>query len=309
VPETVARRTVPSEAVARDDGAPTEDPTAALAAAAAGWSILVTPSRSGADNMAIDHALMYRAARTGMGVLRIYAWREPTLSFGRHEMANGVYSRAAIQAAGLSVVRRPTGGRAVLHDDEITYSVTAPLAPDGGPNPAPLRARKARARALYAGINYVLRDGLRRLGVAAELAARRPAGTGTTVGAAGPCFDAASEGELVVGGRKLVGSAQWREAGAVLQHGSMLIADHRSRLLALAPALARTVAPPAGLREVLGRVPTPAEVSTALGAALDAALETAGAPRATPLSLDPQTDAMVVALRTRYEDAAWTWRR
>jgi lipoate-protein ligase A len=313
VPETLARRADPVGSPARSEAPTIERPSGALVVATSRWAVLLTPPLSGVHNMAIDHALMRRAARTGEGVLRIYSWQVPTLSFGRHEIAAGVYSREAIQAAGLAVVRRPTGGRAVLHDDEITYGVTAPLVPDGDPGLAPGGARRARARALYTAINHVLLDGLRRLGVAGALVSRgaiRPAAV------AGPCFDTASDGEVVVGGRKLVGSAQWREDGAVLQHGSMLIADHRARLAALAPTLAPPVASPiapaapaATLRELLGRAPSPAEVATALTGALDDALAAAGAPRTRVLSIDPDTEAMAVALRGRYEDDGWTWRR
>ncbi len=270
--------------------------------------MLVTPPLPGASNMAIDHALMHRAARTGEAVLRIYTWQEPTLSFGRHEVARGVYERTAIAAAGLAVVRRPTGGRAVLHDDEITYSVTAPLLSDDHAT-APGGARRARARALYAAINHLLLQGLARLGVAAQLASGDAAARPRSLGA-GPCFDTASDGELVVAGRKLVGSAQWREEGAVLQHGSMLIADHRSRLAALSPRSATAAGiPAAALRDLLHRVPTPANVAVAFTAALDDALAAADAPAARIMSSGPDIAAMTEELRGRYEDDAWTWRR
>jgi lipoyl(octanoyl) transferase len=270
--------------------------------------VLVTPPLPGADNMALDHALMRRAARTGEAVLRIYAWREPTLSFGRHEVARGVYDRAAISAAGLAVVRRPTGGRAVLHDDEITYSVTAPL-PAHDHAAAPGVARRAHARALYTAINHLLLQGLAQLGVAAQLASGDAIAGPRSLGA-GPCFDTASDGELVVGGRKLVGSAQWREEGAVLQHGSMLIASHRSRLAALSPGSALSgQTPAAGLRDLLHQVPAPADVAVAFAAVLNDALAAAGAPAARLMSPGPETAAMTEELRGRYEDDSWTWRR
>ena len=288
---------------------PPAHPLATLAAVTTRWAVLVTPPLPGADNMALDHALMVRATRTGEAVLRIYTWRHPTLSFGRHETAIGAYDPAAIAAAGLSVVRRPTGGRAVLHDDEITYSVTAPLSTE--------QPRRAHARALYAAINALLLDGLARLGVSAELAARDP-GTSTprSLGT-GPCFDTASDGEVVVAGQKLVGSAQWREDGAVLQHGSMLISGHRARLAALSAqrvpsaAIPATVmpAPAAALRDLLPHVPAPADVALALGAVLDDALTDAGAPAARIMFPGPETASMTASMRSRYEDDAWTWRR
>jgi lipoyl(octanoyl) transferase len=279
------------------------------------WAILVTPPLPGADNMALDHALMLRAARTGEATLRIYTWRTPTLSFGRHEAAITMYDRAAIEAEGLSVVRRPTGGRAVLHDDEITYSVTAPLSaghPGSSSGSAPRVVRRAHARAIYTAINHLLLQGLARLGVAAQIASGDSGTDGPRPLLTGPCFDAASDGELVVGGRKLIGSAQWREDGAVLQHGSMLISGHRARLAALSarslpiPALP---SPAAALRELLPRVPSPVEVAAAFAAVLDDALAAAGAPAARVMSPGDETDAMTAAMRDRYEDETWTWRR
>ncbi len=307
-----ARRIGPQGSPARD-AVPARDsgsagPLSPLAATTPRWAVLVTPPLPGASNMALDHALMHRAVRTGEAVLRIYTWEVPTLSFGRHEVALGVYDRAAISAAGLAVVRRPTGGRAVLHDDEITYSVTAPLRPDHHAA-GPAGARRARARALYAAINHLLLRGLARLGVTAQLSSGDATARPRSLGA-GPCFDTASDGELVVAGRKLVGSAQWREDGAVLQHGSILIADHRARLAALSPesaAAART--PAAALRDLLHRVPSPADVAVAFAAVLDDALAAAGAPAARLMSSGPETAAMTEELRGRYEDDAWTWRR
>jgi lipoate-protein ligase A len=296
-------------------GAPPGTWLALLAQVTPRWAILVTPPLPGADNMALDHALMLRGARTGEATLRIYTWRTPTLSFGRHEAAIGMYDRAAIEAEGLSVVRRPTGGRAVLHDDEITYSVTAPLSaelPGSSQGSAPGVARRAHARALYTAINHLLLQGLARLGVTAELASGESAAARPRSLGMGPCFDAASDGELVVGGRKLIGSAQWREDGAVLQHGSMLISGHRARLAALSarglpvPALP---SPTAALRELLPRVPSAGEVAAAFAAVLNDALASAGAPAARVMSPGDETDAMTAAMRDRYEDEAWTWRR
>src|SRR5690606_669373 len=104
---------------------------------------------------------------------------------------------------------RPTGGREVLHDRELTYAVVVPLRAFGG------------LRALHRLVNGALVEALRSLGVAADLAppdgrALRPD--------AGPCFGGPAEGEVTVGGRKLIGSAQVRVGGAVLQHGSLRLA-------------------------------------------------------------------------------------
>src|SRR5215210_3033560 len=103
------------------------------------WRVLLVAPRSGAENMARDSALQARAARTGETVFSIYSWARPTLSFGRHQPAAGLYDVDKIRSAHVDVVRRPTGGRAILHDHEVTYSVTAPAT-----DAEPLRATYVR---------------------------------------------------------------------------------------------------------------------------------------------------------------------
>jgi lipoyl(octanoyl) transferase len=167
--------------------------------------------RAGWLNMAIDHALLERAG-AGESWLRLYAWSPACLSFGRHEPAARRYDRERIAALGLDVVRRPTGGRAVWHAGELTYVIAAPAAALG------------TLREAYTEIHRVIRDALRALGAAAELAPSN----GSTPVDAGACFAAPAGGEVMVGGRKVAGSAQLREAGALLQHGSILLADDQA---------------------------------------------------------------------------------
>ena len=244
--------------------------------------------------MALDHALLRRAAISGDAVLRVYSWRAPTLSFGRHQPARGLYDPEAIRDAGMDIVRRPTGGRAVLHHREVTYSVTAPIPPTTSSE------RGIPAGNVYEAINALLVDALCALGIAASLAPpgtlRRLDGdeathTVTPRPSAHPCFDVATEGEVVVGGRKLVGSAQWRDPGAVLQHGSILIADDQTRLASLSRS--RIVpAPVATVADLLGREPTIAEVARVLRKALDDALRRAGAEGARDYADDGTTAAV-----------------
>jgi len=254
------------------------------------WRLLLSDPLDGPSNMALDDALMARARRTGEAVLRTYAWSTPTLSFGRNQRALGFYDAAMLAAACVEVVRRPTGGRALLHQHEVTYSVTAPVAAaDGG-------------KRLYARINGMLASALSTLGVQVEIAAptaRTPAPAGL------PCFAEPAAGELVHDGRKLVGSAQYHEDGAVLQHGSILIDDDQSRLPALMTARPAAVRSPATLRAVLGRAPSVAEVS----AALAGSLSQLGPVDARPLMLDPGTRDEMDRRIAHYRDPAWTWRR
>ena len=254
------------------------------------WRLLLSPPLDGPDNMALDEALMARAARTGEMVLRTYTWSTPTLSLGRNQRARGVYDDERVRAAGVAMVRRPTGGRALLHHREITYSVTAPVDAD-----------ESVAR-VYARINALLVNALAALGVPVRIAAPAgPISPPTDL----PCFAEPAAGELAHEGRKLVGSAQWREGGALLQHGSILADDDQVRIPPLMRVPSRAAPPPATLRELLGRVPTAAEVHDAIGGAIAAQ---AGAPPA-PLELDAETRRHAEQLAHRYRDAAWTWRR
>lgn len=254
------------------------------------WRLIVTPPASGAENMALDEALMQRAEQTGEWVLRVYSWASPTISLGRNQTARGKYDVERVRARGLEIVRRPTGGRAILHDREITYSVTAPVSQAGD------------LRTSYARINRLLVAALAHLGVAATLAA--PSGRAPSPGMA-PCFDEPSVGELTVDGRKLAGSAQWRHEGALLQHGSILVEDDQSLLAELAVHPAERIPSPATLEALLGRVPSPDD----LAAALASAVREHEDPSAAPLQLDDEIGTCASALSVRYLDDAWTWRR
>ena len=168
--------------------------------------------------MALDHALAL-VLPPGEAVLRLYAWEAPTASFGRNEPAVGRYAREEAEARGVEFVRRPTGGRVVLHDAEVTYTVVAPQGALGGP------------RLAYRRINEALGAALRALGASVGLSDA----TGVPALDAGPCFQEPAEGEVVARGRKLVGSAQARIDGALLQHGSILLGDSQAVLDELRP--------------------------------------------------------------------------
>jgi lipoate-protein ligase A len=253
--------------------------------------LAVFPAADGPVNFARDEAMMARARATGETVVRIYAWDRPVVSFGRNERVVGRFSAERIEANGLQAVRRPTGGRALLHRRELTYAVAG-------------RARDEQTlRGTYAAIHQLLAAALRLLGVDTALA--------DTAAAAAPdgatCFALPTRGELVVDTRKLVASAQWREAGAYLQHGSVLIDNDHPLLDAITERDVRLppVPPPATLRELLGRSPGTQELAAALAAALVA-------DGAEPRRIDSHAllDERVLEARQRhYRDATWTWRR
>lgn len=251
------------------------------------WRFLDSGAFDGAEQMALDAGLMDRARDTGEAVLRVYEWARPTLSFGRHESALGQFAPEVLEREDVGAVRRPTGGRVLLHDHEVTYSVTAPA-----PGAEPWRES-------YRGINAILIAALDRLGVAVAEAPpspmRRPGGA--------PCFAEPAAGELVVEGRKLVGSAQFRERGALLQHGSILLDDDQPRIAALASRPLTPALPAATLCACLGRTVAYAEVRDALLAALAGV---AGAPAA--LGAD-EAARFAAPHRARYASPGWTWRR
>ncbi len=160
--------------------------------------------------MSIDNALLRSAQEGGADAfLRLYRWDPPCLSFGRNEPATTRYDIDQIRELGLDAVRRPTGGRAVWHEDELTYAVAAPSETFGS------------LRESYVAIHEMLVAALGRLGVEATLADRRSGRAPRP--SAGACFALPVGGEIVVAGRKLVGSAQIRTGKAFLQHGSVLL--------------------------------------------------------------------------------------
>ena len=249
------------------------------------WRLLLSPPAKGVENMACDAALMDRARATGEAVLRVYSWSEPTLSFGRNQRT-ARYDREKLASSGLSVVRRPTGGRAILHYREITYSVTAPVSPADS------------VTADYCYINELLQRALRILGVDAEIA---PRGARAVPPDANPCFASASPGEIIVASRKLIGSAQYREDGALLQHGSILVSDDQAQIARLTGG--PPAEQPATLTEVLGRAPQPVELMESLAAAL-------GAVGIEPAVLEEQELSDAVTRHVpAFADPQWTWRR
>jgi len=174
------------------------------------WRLLETGWSDGATNMAVDEAIMLAVAAGKVPpTLRFYGWSPPCVSIGYAQDLRSEVDLDACRRSGYTWVRRPTGGRAVLHIDELTYSVIAPL---GEPRVAGdiLTSYRRLSRGLVAGLN--------RLGcqaIQAEPESRR----GGSESAA--CFEVPSPYEILVSGAKLVGSAQARRRRVVLQHGAL----------------------------------------------------------------------------------------
>lgn len=241
--------------------------------------------------MAVDEALA-RCRRPGEATLRIYRWIRPTLSLGRNQPARGRYDPHALRSLGVDAVRRPTGGREVLHDRELTYAVVVPVAGPGS------------LRAVYRQVNEALVEALAALGVRgglAEPAARTPHLD------AGACFGGPARGEVVADGRKLAGSAQVRLGSTLLQHGSLLLDRSPVRLASLAdPGHGSRGEEGVTLRELLGMTISFDRVASTVEAAVAGSF---GGSWTRVSGLDPEEEARARSLLPAYLDPDRTWAR
>ncbi len=245
------------------------------------WHLIVEPDgRSGAQNMAIDEALLLEADRAGTAFLRLYRFSPACLSFGRNEPALERFDRPAIERLGLDVVRRPTGGRAVWHDHELTYAVAAPVAAFGS------------LRDSYRSIHARLAIALHQLGIPATLAPDR---NGRVALGPGACFSAPVGGEVVVAGKKVIGSAQVRRGTALLQHGSILLNGSQDRIEAISRQ-PTAISGATTLSGILGQPVGFEEVAQAVAAAWDGAF----------ISTVPYYP---LPSPTVFSEPDWTWRR
>lgn len=249
------------------------------------WRVVDGYELDGAYNMAVDEALLESVIQGGQPAVRFYTWSPPTLSLGVNQPV-GEIDPVACRERGFGLVRRITGGRAVLHQHELTYSV---VAPENDPRVS------GGVLESYRKISVALVEGLCSLGADVELSPydrelisslrRRTTDHGrqemeSAHGAV--CFDAASAYELTANGKKLVGSAQARRGGAILQHGSILLdvdweawasvfsyASEAGRERALRKLPTRMTS----LKQELGRDISPVEVAGALKVAFERTLE------------------------------------
>ncbi len=288
------------------------------------WRLLCSAPADGATNMAVDEAIL-RVVAAGLAppTLRLYAWEPACLSLGRAQPLSDVELQA-LRAGGFDLVRRPTGGRGILHVDELTYSVVAPQE-----EPRVAGSIVESYRRLSAG----LVRGLGRLGIANisaarrtdPLLARRAGGTapplvggaggdapplvGGAGGGQGPvCFEVPSDYEITVGGRKLVGSAQMRARGTVLQHGALPLCGDITRicpLLTSRPDPARVRARATTVEEALGWLVTWDKAAGAVAVGFAEALNL----RLEPGTLTDEERAWAEKLRAeKYATEKWTRR-
>jgi lipoyl(octanoyl) transferase len=209
------------------------------------FRLIVHPRMEGRLDMAIDEAIAEAVgAGTSCAVVRLYGFAPPTLSLGRFQKIKSSYSPEQLARDGVTLVRRPTGGHAVLHDSELTYAVALPKGEVG-----PLFGG-ARKRDVYLFIARILIAGLANLGIAGAVSSSQKGDLHNP-----DCFGSTGEYEISgKGGRKLIGSAQMTTRHAILQHGSIPMANPGNRVgrYLMAGETMETL-PPSCLNEELGR--------------------------------------------------------
>ncbi len=270
------------------------------------WRLLRSEPCRGAGNMAIDEAI-FRARADGVAppTLRLYAWQPPAVSLGRFQDLDDRIDLAAIRARGYELVRRPTGGRAILHADEITYSVVV--------REGDIRGGDALMTS-YREISRGIEAGLGLLGVQAVMGGQGDGRTDRRDSLPTICFATAARCDLVAGGRKVVGSAQTRSRGTILQHGSIPLTINLDDLLAVLPGrrnedaeqrrkkLSRAAC---GVAELVGRPVGFGEVAAAICLGFQASLGVELAEG----DLTPAEEVWAEELTaTKYGTAEWTER-
>lgn len=241
--------------------------------------------RNAAAQMATDAAMLDLAAE-GACILRLYQWERDTVSLGANEAANAHWDQAALARDGVPVVRRPTGGRAVWHAaDDLTYAWSGPVAAVGG------------VREGYALLHRILAEAIASLGAAPVLASRPASLPGLAPGA---CFDVPVGGEVLVDGRKAIGSAQLVRQEALLQHGAIARTDRGEALARY--RLGGSVPPRTGTP--CGALPSARHLREVVLAAWRAR----GA-REAPPELISRIEAVTLHHAAHHADPAWTWRR
>jgi len=177
------------------------------------WRLLRDGAASGTWNMAVDEAMLL--SYDGTPTLRFYDWKPACLSLGRFQQWSPDWDTPEFAAWRFEVVRRPTGGRAVLHQHEITYSVVI--------GEELLPADKRSVIGSYRWLSSAFIEGLRNLGIEAALARSGVVPSGRATQGDANCFSAAALCDFLVDDKKLIGAAQCRKNGVVLQHGSLLL--------------------------------------------------------------------------------------
>jgi lipoyl(octanoyl) transferase len=273
------------------------------------WRLIVPEPRDGPANMAIDEAILTAIGeREAPPTLRFYTWSSPWLSLGSGELSDDL-DRTALAERGWGVLRRPSGGTAVLHQEQLGYAVILP-------SDHPLwRGDLVES---YRRLAAPLAAGFAALGAPVEAA---PPGANAAFVQCAPalasrvCFGALGPYELLWRGRKLIGNSQVRRRAASLQHGVIQVSGGQNGLIPLLAGaddderrrLSDFLATHVGsLEEAAGRSIGADEIAGALAVAFEVALDV----RLLPGSLTPSEERLTEEfVETKYADAGWTFRR
>jgi len=270
------------------------------------WRFLNTHQENAFFNMALDEVLVRSVEKGAPPVFRVYGWHPPAVSFGYAQRIAREIDAEKCRAEGIHIVRRATGGRAVLHWNELTYSVAC-LADDP--------AMGGNIQEAYRRISAGLLSGLVRLGVQASFEPRRreqPAPRGKVL--TSPCFTSTAQYEIALEGRKLIGSAQRRMGAVLLQHGSLLLGPEHKHIVDFLPDGAEALKErfrreldrqTLSLSEALGRPIAFVEAATALRAGLGDAFDIALIDA--DLSLEERADAEAL-MAEKYATDEWNYR-
>jgi lipoate-protein ligase A len=243
--------------------------------------LLIDPPAAGLWLMAVDEALLESTASGGLPTLRFYTWSEPTLSLSLGYFQSHAQRDSHPPSRACPLVRRQTGGGAIVHDRELTYSLALPRS-------HPLAHDATR---LYDAVDEALTRALAELRLEARIC------SGSNANAAEQpflCFARRARGDVLLGNDKICGSAQRRRRGAILQHGSLL--------------LARSVCAPElpGIEQLAGHRPQPTTLIALWQRQLAAALGV----RLEPGELtDPERQAAELLVEAKYANSEWTFRR
>jgi lipoate-protein ligase A len=260
------------------------------------FRFLVDDPGDGALNMAVDEALFLSAGGPlGVATVRLYGFLPPTVSLGYRQAPEEAIDLERCRELGVDCVKRPTGGRALLHQHELTYCVASPL--DG-------TFRGAGVRAVYDAVSTAIRRALSRIGIPLDPVAsegERDPEPALRV----PCLGIPGRHEIASGGRKVVASAQRRGRRAFLQHGSILRRVDSALWAKLAPRNAPgTPLQAVGIDELLPRPISQAMLVSALLESFQELFGTAAELR----GLTPAERSEAAALRERYRSALTTWK-
>lgn len=275
------------------------------------WRLINSGLHPAAMNMAIDEAIMLAHSKGEVPpTLRFYGWQPAAVSLGYFQQERAAIDEQECSRLGVDIVRRLTGGRAVLHDEELTYSI---VVQENNPSiPATISAS-------YRYLSKGLLAGLLQLGIKAHMSMPREAygkiDRKKTAASSPACFDAPSHYELTYEGRKLIGSAQVRKYGVVLQHGSILLqfspektaAVLRAGSLEQKQAMAKILSCRAtSLTEIMGRSIKREEVYNAMAKALAVSLE-ADLEEGCLSETEVETSRQLAA--AKYNQFSWTMMR